>query len=57
MGKVHAQHVAASLPRTVLWTRDLAMPFEHIGSAVLVFDGLGNEAERVVAAPVLALFF
>jgi len=57
VGKVHAEHVAASLPGAIFGTRDFAMPLQHIGSAVLVFDGLGDEPERMVTPPVLPLFF
>ncbi len=55
MREVHAEYVAASFPGTFFGAGDLAVPFEHVGGAVLVFDGLGDEAEGVVASPVLPL--
>lgn len=34
---------------------DLAFPLHHVDLAVFVLDGLGDEAEGVVLAPVLGL--
>ena len=57
MAEVHGEDEAALLPRAVLGSRDFAVPLQHIGSAVLTFNGFGHEAERVVAAPIFSLFF
>ena len=55
VGKVHGEGIGAALPGTVLGAWDLAMPLEHVGSSIGVVDGLGHEAEGVVAAPLLPL--
>jgi hypothetical protein len=55
VSKIHTQNVAASFPGTVLGPRNFTVPLEHIGSAIVVLDRLGDEAEGVVAPPFLAL--
>lgn len=57
MREVHSQDVAAGLPRTVLGTRYLTVPFQHVDGTVRVFDWLGHEAKRMVASPFLAFLF
>ena len=57
MGEVHGEDVAASFPRTVFGPWNFAVPLEHVGSTIVIFDGLGNKTERMIAAPLLSLFF
>ena len=55
MREVHSEVVASSLPRTAFGPRDLAVPLEHIVSAVQVGKGAGHKAEGVVGSPYFAL--
>ena len=43
------------MPGRIGGTGNLAFPFEHVKRAVGVGAGLGNEAERMVSAPLFAL--
>ena len=54
MGEIHGEGVRAAFPRRVLGAWDLAVPLEHIGRAVRILERLGDEAEGMVAAPLLA---
>jgi hypothetical protein len=57
VGEIHAEHVAAAFPGTVFGSGYFAVPLEHVGGAVGIFDGFGDEAEGVVAPPVFAFLF
>ena len=58
MRKVHDKIVFSFLPRSSFWSRNLALPFEHIGSAIIfIFNGFGDKAKRVVTPPVFSLLF
>lgn len=51
------QGVGAGLPRGACRPRDLTNPFEHVYAPVRVLGRLGDKPIRVVAAPLLPLFF
>ena len=56
MGEVHGESIGSAFPRGILGSWDLAIPLEHVGGAIGIFEGFGNKAKGVVAAPFLALF-
>lgn len=57
MGEVHAEDVAAAFPGTIFGSWYFAVPLEHVGGSICVFEGFGDEAEGVVAPPVLPFLF
>jgi hypothetical protein len=57
VSEVHHKHVAASFPRTILGSRNLAMPFEHVEGTIIIFKGLGDKAKGVVTSPLFSLLF
>lgn len=57
MREVHCESVRALFPGRILGPRDLAMPLEHVETAIRVFGGFGNKSKRMVTSPLFALFF
>lgn len=57
VGEVHQESVATSFPGALFGAGDLAVPFEHVGGAVVGLEGLGYESERMIAPPLFPLFF
>ena len=57
MGEVHGENVAASFPRTVFGPWNFAVPLEHVGSSIIIFNGFSNKTKGMVASPFLSLFF
>lgn len=55
MREVHDECVGPSLPRRPLRPWDLALPLQHVASAITVVDWLGHEAKGMLEAPLLPL--
>ena len=57
MREIHAEDIAASFPRAIFGARNFAMPLEHIGGSVLIFDGFGDKSEGMINSPFLSFLF
>lgn len=55
MGEVHVECIGSSLPGGAGGPWNFANPLQHVGASVAVLYRLGDEPERVVAAPLLPL--
>ena len=57
MGEVHCETVGSRFPGRILRARNLAFPFEHVGSAIRIGDWLGYESEGMLKTPLFSLLF
>jgi hypothetical protein len=55
--EVHAENVATAFPWAIFGSWYFAMPLEHIGGAICIFDGFSYKSEGVIAPPVFPFLF
>ena len=56
MSKIHRKGIAAAFPGAFLRPRNLAMPFEHVESAIVIFVRFGHKTKGMITTPFLSLF-